>query len=46
MIPAAEVAAKIKELEDLGKSCLAELEQRKEALTKLSAEVETLKKCY
>ena len=46
MISAVEVSAKLKEIEDEGKSRLAELEQRKEALSKLNAEVEVLKKGY
>ena len=41
MIPLAEVAAKLKEIEDSEKDHLAELEARKEAFTKLSAEVQT-----
>ena len=46
MIPLSEVATKLKEIEDAEKDHLAELEARKEAFTKLSAEVQTLKSSY
>ena len=46
MIPLSEVATKLKEIEDAEKDHLAELEARKEAFAKLSAEVQTLKSSY
>ena len=46
MIPLSEVAAKLKQIEDSERDHLAELEARKEAFTKLSAEVQTLKSSY
>ena len=46
MIPLSEVATKLKEIEESEKGHLAELEARKEAFTKLSAEVQTLKNSY
>ena len=45
-IPLTEVAAKLKQIEDSDRVHMAELEERKEAFVKLSAEVETLKKSY
>ena len=46
MIPLTEVATKLKEIEDSDRVHMAELEERKEAFVKLSAEVETLKNSY
>ena len=46
MIPLSEVAIKLKEIEDAEKNRLAELEAQKEAFTKLSAEVQTLKSSH
>ena len=46
MIPLSEVASKMKQLEDSERNHMAELEARKEAFIKLSAEVQTLKSSY
>ena len=46
MIPVAKVSTKLKEIEDPANSRLAELERTADALTKLSAEVATLKTSY